>query len=357
MTATKPRRQRIPRPSNPLSSWFRGLAPKLLAAFLVIGIVPMAVIGIFAINRSNEALLQTSTDRVGLAALELMETIDASLGDRFGDAHAFSANPLVLGSLDEATEAVNLYMETYEVYDLMVVAEADGTVHAVNTIDGAGNALDTDHLVGTNVSAEDWFQVVSTDSSPTGEVYLTDAAQSELVTEVYGDDRLTIGFTAPIRDTSGAVIGVWHNEASFEHIVVERVAKAREELEGAGLHNVETQVLRSDGVVLDDAEASAILSLNLAEAGVEAAALATAGDGSSGVVQESNARHGAEQLTGAGGVAVELLGPTATPPAPVIGPSPASGGGSWFVKMSPMRPNRPGTCETSLLRSPPSRFC
>jgi methyl-accepting chemotaxis protein len=274
------------------------LAPKLLAAFLVVGIVPLAVVGAFAVNRSQDALLQTSSDRVGLAALELMEAIDASLGDRYGDAHAFSANPIVLGSLDEATEAVNLYTETYEVYDLMLVVEADGTIHAVNTIDGAGNPIDSDHLVGQNVSAEEWFEVVSTDSSPTGEIHLTDATRNEIVSEVYGDDRLTIGFTAPIRDASGAIVGVWHNEASFEHIVVDRIAKAREELEESGLHNVETQVLRSDGVLIDDADPDAVLSFNLAEAGLQAAVRATAGDGASGVIQETHIRTGVEQLNG-----------------------------------------------------------
>ena len=118
------------------------------------------------------------------------------------------------------------------------------------------------------------------------------------MTSVYGDQVLTLPFTAPIYDPFGNVAGIWHNEASFERVVSDIMVQRREAFAEQGLTEIETQILRADGTVLDDVDSSVVFELNLADAGLEAAVLATGTPGSTGHTVEDHLRSGVEQING-----------------------------------------------------------
>ncbi len=274
------------------------LNAKLLLAFLALSLVPLVLVGWLSVSRSSSALESAAGQRVEVAAVEAGDKIDRNLFERYGDVQAFAANPLAQGTPEEATGIVDFLTATYGIYDLMLVVDLDGRVVATNTIDGFGDPLDTSSLIGRNVANEDWFQVVASANVPDGGTYYTDAERNTLVGEIYGDDRLTLPFTAPIYDAQGNIVGVWHNDASFERVVTDIMVTLRTDLASIGIDTATTQVVRTDGVVLDDSTGGAILVDNPAEAGSEAAGEASQADGEHGYFREDSLTTGIDSFYG-----------------------------------------------------------
>jgi len=283
------------------------LNAKLILAFMMVGILPMAIVGAIAMNRAESDLTVAAGKQVELAAMDAAESIDRNLLERYDDVQSFASigveqnTSLDAGVLDYLTT-------TYGIYDLMLVVDLDGEVLAANTVSGTGASLDTASAVGRDVSNENWFQVVASNRTPSGGTFYSDAERNDIVGEIYGDERLTLPFTAPILGVNGETVGILHTDVSFERIVTDVMHTAREELVKVGAQTIETQVLRSDGVVLDDLDSSAVLSLNLSDAGAEAALAvaenreaeeSSAGENKGhGFVVGTNVRTGVEQLNG-----------------------------------------------------------
>ncbi len=274
----------------------RRLNGKLVLSFLAIGIVPLAVVGWYSTSRAQSSLTEAAGQRLEVAAIEAADLSDRNLFERYGDVQAFAANPKALGTVQERQEIVDFLTATYGIYDLMLIVDLEGTVLTANSIDGGGETLNTGRLVGTDVSSQEWFRIVAGGNTPAGGTYYTDVERNDLVRDVYGEALLTLPFTAPIFDSDGQMVAIWHNQASFDRVVTDIMNSVKDELRDTGVSTVETQVLRSDGVVIDDVSPDAILSLNLIDVGIEAAARAV--DSGHGVVQEVHARRGVEQLNG-----------------------------------------------------------
>jgi len=298
MNTVSLKKRELPGFVSVVTSQFRSLNVKLTLMFLAIGIVPIVALGIYAVNRSTATLMTTAGYEVEVAALQATDVIDRNLFERYGDVQAFAANPRALGTEADATEIADFLTTTYGIYDLMLIVGLDGEVKAVNSIDASGDSVSTGGLIGRDVSGEEWFQVVASGRTPEGGTYYTDVERNAIVGEIYGDDRLTLPFTAPIYDDSGQLAGVWHNQASFDAIVGEILQSITAELNELGLESAATQLMRSDGVLIVDAAPEAILSFNLADAGLEAAQEALADDVHGGFTVERHARTGIMQING-----------------------------------------------------------
>jgi hypothetical protein len=259
------------------------------------GIVPFAIIGWISLGEARQTLLDGAGSRVEVAAVTAGDIVDRNLFERYGDVQAFAANPKIQGSPEEAQEIIDFLTATYGIYDLMVVADLDGRIVAVNSIDGAGEPLDTAALAGTDVSDQAWFQTIAGGDTPDGGTLYTDAERDPLVQAVYGDDRITLPYSAPVFDDDGVMVGVWKNAASFERIVTDIMQVTRDDLEAGGVQGVEYQVLTADGVVLDSSTPSEPLVTDLVAAGSEAAALV--GESGAGYVEETS-ESGTAELVG-----------------------------------------------------------
>ncbi len=271
----------------------RTLKGKMLTGFLVIGLVPLAVMGVLAVQRSRAALLERAGQSLAQQATEVGDKIDRNLFERYGDVQAFAFNPLAQGAPEDVTAAANFYMRTYGIYDLMVIADADGRIVAANTVDAGGDPLDTSSLIGASVAGEPWFQEAL--SLPQGRSSYQDVAPDPLVGEIAGEPTATLRFAAPVRDAGGQVVRVWSNRASWDRVVAQIVD---EEVEAAatGGADLEAQLLSEDGTVIYDADPAAVGDLNLAERGLQAARRAL--EGGSGYTVEPHLRTGVEQVNG-----------------------------------------------------------
>ena len=271
---------------------------KLVLSFLVIGVLPALVIGWYSVTSSAGYLEEAAGQRLEDAAVTDGDIIDRNLFERYGDVQAFAANPMARGSATERQEIVDFLTVNYGIYDLMLIVDLDGRILTANTVDGAGDALDTSSLIGESVAAEPWFDVVSSGQTPDGGTYYTDVHRSPRIGEIYGAELLTLPFTAPIHGADGEIVGIWHNEASFERVVGDVMDQRRDTFAQQGLSTIETQVLRQDGVVIDDADPDAVLELDLAQAGLEAATEAIGTQGVSGYTIEPHLRTEVDQING-----------------------------------------------------------
>ncbi|MEZ5281539.1 MAG: methyl-accepting chemotaxis protein [Acidimicrobiales bacterium] len=263
-----------------------GLNAKLIGAFIAMGLIPLAIVALMGLRTSSSALTDVTGDRLETAAVEAGDMIDRNLFERYGDVQAFAGHPYLLEDPVRATANADFLMANYGIYDLMIITDTEGKVFAANSVDWEGNPVNTADLVGRDMSGTDWFQAVMDGQTPPGTTYYTDVHLDATVREVYGEDRMTLPYTAPFRDPStGEVIGVWHNEASFHRVVADIMEATRQKMIASGVTTVETHVLRADGLVLDDPNAENIMSENLPQQGSEAAALAIS-DGH-GVTQEA----------------------------------------------------------------------
>lgn len=284
-------------PSHPRSRTI-SLRAKLGVCFTVLGLVPALILGWVGYQRSAAELEKAAASRLQEAAVAYGETIDRSLLERYGDIADFVDSPSARDDISVRQELIDHLIEVHTDYDLIVIADPQGRIISVNTIDGTGAQLETRSLIGQSVADTDWFQIGVSGDLPRDTAYYSEAWRNQLVETAYGEPRLTLPFTGTILNEDGTIFGVWHSEVSFERTVADVMAEARHALVEQGFTTIETKVLRSDGLVLESADATTVGQLNLVDAGQEAARLATGPSGSSGSSVEENVISGVEQIAG-----------------------------------------------------------
>ncbi len=250
------------------SERLRSLNTRLLVAFLLIGIIPLAAVGVFSVSRAKVGLIDAAGLRIESVAVESGELIDRMLEARYRDTEAFAHIP-VMRMTEQATGLFNILTESYNAYDLMILADADGKIFAANTVDYNGEPLDTSMLLGMDVSDEPWFQVFN-QGQTNSEIHYTDADYNELLDQVYEPGRIGLGFTTSIED-NGQFAGVWHSVVSFERTVIDAMSEVEHELHREGAETAVGAIIRSDGVMLYSAYPEDILHENLVADGIEAA--------------------------------------------------------------------------------------
>ena len=245
------------------------LNSRLLAAFLAIGIIPLAAVGLFSVTQAEDALIESAGLRIEGVAVEAGEMIDRNLEQRYLDTVAFAHIPIMrMGP--QATGLLDVLTESYVDYDLMVLVDADGEIITANTVDHEGNALDTSGLIGENVADQDWFQAFEQGRTNT-DIYYTDAGTDPLLDQVYEPGRLALTFTAGYNE-GGRFAGVWHSVVSFERTVIDTMAEVEHELHREGAETAAGAIVRQDGLMLYSAYGEDILNVNLVDDGIQAAA-------------------------------------------------------------------------------------
>lgn len=245
-----------------------GLNARLLGAFLAMGIIPLAAVGYFSLNRAQADLTDKAGLRIEGVAVEAGELIDRSLEERYRDVVAFAHIPMS-PDMAESQQVINIQVESYRVYDLILAADATGEIYAVNSVDHQGNPVDTAGLVGTNVAGTSWFQAAQA-AHGSGEVHYTDAEFNELLDEVYEPGRIGLPFSASLGG-QGEFNGVLHAVVSLERTVADAMQEVEHELHLEGAKTAKGVVIRSDGLVIYSADEADIMNDNLLDKGVAAA--------------------------------------------------------------------------------------
>ena len=116
------------------------LKTKLVAAFVVVGLVPAIVLEMnaYVMSKSAEEAIAHKTEA---AAIEIADKVDRNLFERYGDVQAFGFNTAVLDpnswykfTPEESpiVQAMNNYVVAYGMYYLTLLVDLQGRVVAVN---------------------------------------------------------------------------------------------------------------------------------------------------------------------------------------------------------------------------------
>ena len=309
-----------------MSNW--GLATKLSMLFCVFGLVPILALGWMSwqTGQDMEAKVGKQFENNAVA---IADKIDRNLFERYGDVQAFALNDAVqrVSQWYDSTEhsvlapLMDKYISTYGIYYLTLFVDTKGQLISVNYHDAQGKPIKYQPLFAKNYSQTPWFQALASKnfttktpfSDPENQgstgTYIEDLHFDEDVKAAYpGDSGMTIGFSAPVYDVNGEVIGYWSNRAKFS-LVEEIIGDSYQELKANGFPGAEITLLNSMGHVIVDYDPlvygkdapnhnfeQVIFKLNLAEKGVLAAQEAVAGK--TGFMNAEHARKKIMQASG-----------------------------------------------------------
>ncbi len=209
---------------------FRPAGPAWVAlAIVVIGLVPLAIVGVTSYRAAAAALRHDTETRLADAASQTSTQVDRLLFERWGDVQAFARNPRARTL--EAKQIVPL-MQSLQAsyapnYRAMAVADTHGNIVA-SVGEAPASAV-------ADVSAEPWFE-----RALDGE---------ETVVGIEQPEGYQVAFSAPIHDAHGNIVGVWVNFVSWpvvENVMRSAVASTKASTLHAFLLDRSRRVIASD---------------------------------------------------------------------------------------------------------------
>jgi len=240
---------------------------KLTGWLLVFAALP-ALGGFLSVLSSEGEFREMGLQRAGDAAVQITETIDRNLLQRYADVQAFALNRATQVKAywntpdypNPLTDAMNAYMRVYGVYNLMALVDPKGKVLAVPTIDGAGKPMDTLWLYDHSFKDAPWLRKAVAGQFLEGRNGLTGTVVEppQFVPEVAklrGNDGYSLVFAAPVRDKDGNPLAVWVNFADFS-VVDDAIASAYKHLASSGMPGTEIVLLDQAGRTLAELTAA-----------------------------------------------------------------------------------------------------
>jgi methyl-accepting chemotaxis protein len=207
------------------------LGNRIRLGFIAVPILLSLLLIVYSINNliSNQNEI---TKRIAQnTATSYSDKVDRNFYERYGDVQAFSNNPisaegiLIPSKVKSLENYMNGLTTSYVVYDLMVVCDSTGKVIASNTINKSSQPISISHVLKTNFSSTKWFRTAAEDRKAS----YSDFQVSEDIIKIDPAryDGFTVVFSSPILDSTGRILGVWANFASWKEITV----KIRQEME------------------------------------------------------------------------------------------------------------------------------
>ena len=182
----------------------RGLTFKMMAGGIAIAVIPLVVVGMFAVNRASEGLTGMGREQASQLARSLSEMIELVLEEEKKLAAKVASGGAVLEAArmtrDYGAQNAKVYIDTLQAeleqamqgigkdYELMLVTDPEGTVFA----DSAGGVQQ-----GVSVADRSYFQQAASG----GEVVVADAVRSK------SSGQPVVPICAPVRDEDGGFLG------------------------------------------------------------------------------------------------------------------------------------------------------
>jgi methyl-accepting chemotaxis protein len=198
-------------------------------------------------------------------AYNAADKLDRNMFERYGDVQAFSVSKQATSLyVDEIIPWMNTMTKIYAPsYSLMIMANLSGKIIATNTIKSDGTALQSNLIVGQNVTRQAWFQAAVTGKIARGSSLVTDVHHEPLVAAVYGaQNDLVMSFTAPVRGATGEVIGVWTNFFDWQ-VVKTILSDVEQSASDEGHQSVQLILVNKNAVLLSGENNQGVLERSL----------------------------------------------------------------------------------------------
>jgi methyl-accepting chemotaxis protein len=228
-------------------AWLQSLRGRLILILFAVGVLPLAIVGALSASRQKAAYIDLSGRALSETAYHVGSVLDRNFFERHGDIQV-QARGAVLQAMDPATlgshldTVVQLYRPTYS---LMLVADAAGKVIATSSIDGAGRAVPSERVKGTDVSSYDWFRAAV--GGQMKAPLVEDLHDDPILRSLYGENARSwaMTFTMPI-ERNGAIVGVVRSFCDWQavqEILSGAMLRARE----AGNADANVYLINKDG--------------------------------------------------------------------------------------------------------------
>src|SRR5690242_3994699 len=113
---------------------FKSVRTKLIVLFVLIGVVPASLVAAISFVRAKQALVAATSSRMQAIAEDMATILDNTFFERYGDVLVFAGSSDAAADPAKVTTVADFYTKQYLVYDLMVVADMNGKVIAVNSV-------------------------------------------------------------------------------------------------------------------------------------------------------------------------------------------------------------------------------
>ncbi|MBK5276867.1 MAG: methyl-accepting chemotaxis protein, partial [Desulfuromonadales bacterium] len=239
-------------------SFFSGLQGKLLIYFLLMALVPLIVVTAISYKKSQTALVAMSQNMLGGMADGLMGKLDAIISARYDDIKAWADNDAIReGFKTKDFKAAHNLMASielsYDLYKEVLLFDTTG-----NCVAASDTNIFSVEGFQRNQAEKEWFK-----RAMAGQINFIDVHFSPSIKEN------VIGFSAPVIDHSGKIIGVLTTRmpwSYFEKTVIE---------EGKDGKTGYAYLINKEGVVIAHPKKENVLKTNyLKDAGKSMAEVA-----------------------------------------------------------------------------------
>jgi methyl-accepting chemotaxis protein len=238
------------------------LQTKLTLVMLAFGLVPAAFIAFQAIQVTG-TIADEAGKNLTSESITIIDRIERNLYELYGDAQAFGLNVAwedkgdwyKMDDKSNLNQLLNRYLQTYTpIYFMCMAVDTNGKVIAISTTSDTGEPKDTSPFVRQNYKNETWFQKLSAgefvSSKELTGTWVDDVQADKTLQQVFGGNGRYLGFSAPIKDHAGKVIGYLRNYAKME-LVDNIIVAANEEIKKSGTQTGEFALVSSKGVLLN----------------------------------------------------------------------------------------------------------
>ena len=195
-------------------------------------------------------------------AQSFADAVEAQFYERYGDVQAFTLNPVFQGkNKSDMVDMLNNYAAAYGIYDLILYVDTKGHLVSVNSKDPSGKEIKSADLYHKDYSGEPWFQAALTGQTSDDKTaglsgtFVEDPHFDGIVSDVFGEKRYGNGFSAPVKNAKGEVVGVISNRAGLRWIGYD-LKNFYEAAKAEGHGSTSYTLVSKDGTVLMDLDPS-----------------------------------------------------------------------------------------------------
>src|SRR5512145_826988 len=236
------------------------LQQRLILLLLISGLLPLLLMGSTTTISATRLLeLDIGRDLDNMAGTTI-DKLDRVMFDRVNDIQTFaSSNEARTLDPEILTPYMNQLVRMHSpLYPLMIVADKQGVIRALSTIDtGTYSSLGSSPL-GQSVADTDWFRIWFDRPLPAGQSYMTDLHRDSLFAQIRPQASSTVVFSFPIQNERSATIGVWALFLDW-HIVETLVDQALIAPRAGGASSLSITMVDKNGMVLIAPDKTAVL--------------------------------------------------------------------------------------------------
>ncbi len=227
-------------------NFFKGLQGKLLTFFLLMALIPLVIVSTIAYQKAKGSLQTFGNEMLNDTTHAVMGKIDVLVGDRYDDIKAWSELDLIreafkTNNFAPANHMLQNMQKQYDMYKEILLFDTAG-----NCVGASDLSVFSNPNFDRNQASQEWFK-----AAMGGQVYVHDVSFSKSINDV------VIGFSAPVKDEKGSIIGLIGSRIRWSQI--EKIALD----EGKTGETGYTYLINKGGIVIAHPKKEMVFKLDL----------------------------------------------------------------------------------------------